>query len=231
MSHKTQVSELAAAVKNFANSSGEGLVADAEEAAKLLLVWLEHLRKFGTTKVADELLDASAAAIREAAAMLAIGAVRPCLFSLRAQIDLVLGWVYFKDHKVEYELVNRTGEGFKLKKEILNYLKESFPGYGERMAILLNIKKRIENDPYRLLSAHIHAQSGYVVPGVYDLKDVVSSLARAKECISLQSDVAEYLSDHLFCAGIASGASLPSEIKDSILKRSPTAGQRVVLFQ
>ena len=43
--------------------------------------------------------------------------------SIRLQIDLALAWVYFKDHHVEWGGVQATGDGFKTKKELLDYLR------------------------------------------------------------------------------------------------------------
>lgn len=231
MNHKAQVEALILAVNDFSSANGEKLVRRSEEAAKLLLLWLELLKKYCLTGVADVLLEASAAAVREAAALLAIGAVRPCLFSLRAQIDLVLGWVFFKDHRVEYDLVNRTGDGFKLKRDILRYFTDSFPSYGEKIGLLGQIKTRKEVDPYRLLSAHIHAQSPYVVPAVNDLRDVIYVSGLAEDCIDIQLDVAEFLSDHLFAIGLVNYVSLTSDIVNSIKARTSNASQKSILFK
>lgn len=230
MTHKIEIDDLVSAVNCFAKSNGEELISAFEGAAALLLTWIGHLGKL-STGVADELLQAAASAVRESAALLALGAVRPSLFSQRGQIDLVLGWMYFKDHPVEYALVQRTGDGFKLKTEVLTYAKTSFPAYGEKIGLLTQIAKRKEKDTYRLLSSHIHAQSSHVVPSVSSLQDVVVSRAIADECVQIQADVAEYLSDHLFAMGISSVTSLPSKIIDSIHGRSSTAAQREILFR
>jgi hypothetical protein len=124
-----------------------------------------------------------------------------------------------------------TGDGFKLKRDILNYSKDAFEHFGEKATILAQIATRKELDPYRLLSAHIHAQSAYVVPDVHSLKDVIYSRKTAEECISLQRDVAEYLSDQLFATGLAHHASLPTGIVDSIKARGPTIAQLASLFK
>lgn len=231
MNHKAQVDSLITSIVDFAGKNGEDIVRRLEISAKPLLLWLEHLSKYCLTGVADELIAASAASVRETSALLAVGVVRPCLFSLRAQIDLVLGWVYFKDHRVEYELVNRTGDGFKLKKDILSYMREAFESYGEKMTVLTQLAARKEVDPYRLLSAHIHAQSNHVIPGVVDLRDVIYPKLLAEDCISLQADVAEFLSDQLFSSGITNQIALPTTIVDSIKARKPTLAQQAVLFK
>lgn len=231
MSHKAQIDSLLVGIADFAGANGEDFVQRSEVSAKPLLLWLEYLNKYCLTGVADELLQATSASVREASALLGVGLIRPCLFSMRAQIDLALGWIYFKDHRVEYELVNRTGDGFKLKKDILNYMRDSFASYGEKITVLTQIATRRELDPYRLLSAHIHAQSNHVVPGVVDLCDVIYPKALAEDCIEIQADVAEFLADQLFSSGIASRVALPAEIIDAINTRKPTLAQRVALFK
>lgn len=230
MSHDVQVEGLVFAIKDFSSVNGADLVRRFEVASMPLLGWQEYLRKYCLTGVADELLEASLASVREAAALLAIGAVRPCIFSLRAQIDLLLGWIYFKDHKVEYDLVNRTGDGFKLKRDILRYLADSFELFSGKISVLNQIRVRKELDPYRLLSAHIHAQSSHVVPDIGDLKDIIHKNDVALGCVELQSDVAEFLSDIIFSVGIASHASLPHGVKSSIEARNPNQSQKKVLF-
>ena len=230
MSHKKQALELTSAISKFSADHAEGLLQSVESSAVLLLHWLEHIHKYGRTKIADELIYATGAAVREAAAMIAIGAVRPCLFSMRAQIDLVLGWMYFKDHPVEYAMLQRSGDGFRLKRDVLSYLKEAFPGYGDRIGILTQIATRKEIDPYRLLSAHIHAQSNHVAPKVDSLKDIVSELAFAEECVSIQKDVSEYISDQLFASGIFGPSSLSSDLTDPIKARTVSSAQRAALF-
>lgn len=228
--HKTACLNLQSSIFDFVGNYGEQIVGALEERARLLLIWLELLSEHASERSAPELLEAAKAAVREAAALCAIGAVRPCLFSLRAQIDLVLGWIYFKDHPVEYFLVKRTGDGFVLKKEVLKYLHDHFDGFGKKIAILEKNIARSEVDPYRLLSAHVHAQSLHVIPRIGDLKDIVADRSLVDDCLSLQRDVSEYISDILFSAGVISIDSLPSDITDSVRRRNFTPAQKSVLF-
>lgn len=230
MSHEAQVSSLASAVSAFASSNGSKVAAQMEEAARLLIAWCDHLDKFAKTGTADELLAATMAAVREAAALAALGAVRPCLFSMRAQIDLVLGWAYFRDHPVEYRIVCSTGDGFKLKSEVLKYLKESFPPYAGKIGALDQIATRQAIDAYRLLSAHIHAQSDHVLPKLDDLKDLIGELDLISQCVSIQADVSEYISDHLFSMGLVGVDSLPECIGKQIRSRAVSPGQLALLF-
>lgn len=228
--YQAQIDKLLEAVSVFGRSEGVRLSKEIESNALLLIRWIEFLNGSKKTQCADELLDGVICAVRETAACLSMGLVRPALFSLRAQIDLVLTWLYFKDHPVEWRNVNQSGEGFKLKTEILKYLMEMYPGFGARFGLLKQTKNRKEEDPYRLLSAHIHAQTTAVVPNVVDLSDAVASAATASECAEIESEVCEYLHDILTCVYLEDHYKFSSEVIDNIMGRLATEKQRLALF-
>lgn len=230
-SHAKQNSGLAKAVIDFSNSEGEGVLDEYETSSRLLLCWISVLRQHYLTGTADELLFAVASALREAAALSALGLVRPVLFSLRAQADLMLSWIYFKDHPVEYRLLCRTGDGFVLKKEAIKYFADNHFSFSEKFGVLNGCAERKEPDVYRLLSAHVHSQSPFVVAEVKNLKDIVRSRKLVGQCCLLQKDVSEYLSDILFSLGIIGEAALPGAVKANVLARAESAGQRAVLFK
>jgi hypothetical protein len=110
-----QVIDLLQKVQKFSSVKGEGIVSQIEGKSSLLLLWIPYLnlQKTGT---ADELLDGALSSLREVAACSGLGLVRPALLAMRTEIDLMLSWLYFKDHHVEWHYVNATGDGFKLKK-------------------------------------------------------------------------------------------------------------------
>ncbi|WP_155639826.1 hypothetical protein [Burkholderia cepacia] len=228
--HKTQVNELIHNSSIFAQNNGENLILEIEKSAILLIKWTSFLISYRKTTIADELLNGVMCAIREGAACLSLGLVRPTLFSMRAQIDLMLTWIYFKDHPVEWRHVNNTGDGFKLKTELFKYFNEMHPSFGTRFGILKDIRTRKEEDPYRLLSAHIHSQSMAVVPNFAHLKDVVSSPALALDCIQIQFDVSEYICDILTGLYLEDHLKVDDEIKNSIVNRIKSEKQRQTLF-
>ncbi|WP_122208873.1 hypothetical protein [Pseudomonas viridiflava] len=228
--HEKQRFELIKSVSGFSDADGLMILEEFQASSKLLLVWVEALRRYFLTKVADELLHAVASSIREAAAFAALGLVRPSLFALRAQLDLMLSWLYFKDHPVEYKSLCRTGDGFVLKKEALRYFTENYTGFGEKFGLLsaLNSDKF---DVYRLLSAHVHSQSPFVISEVVSLKDVVREARLLRQCVTLQGDVAQYLSDILFSLGIISNLGLPAAVTENLTSRLTTDKQKNIIFQ
>lgn len=210
---------------------GELIVSSAESAANLELLWLQHLTGAKLTGTADCLLDGTHSAIREGAACVSLGLVRPALASLRLQMDLALGWLYFKDHPVEWERVQATGDGFKLKTELLKYLGEVNDRFAPRMALLKQCKTRTQDDPYRLLSAHIHAQSASAVPKVEQPADIVASPALQDEFIRLQFECSEFINDIFWSVYAPRWASLPNQLLDTLTSRFVTPKQKAEFFQ
>lgn len=226
-SHLTQLVKL---VSNNCSAQGVTVVTKAEAASQLEMLWLQHLSKTQLTGTADCLLDGTASAIREAVACVALGLVRPALNSLRLQIDLTLGWLYFKDHPVEWARVQTTGDGFKLKTDLLKYMGESYDRFSARFAILRECKTRTQDDPYRLLSAHVHGQSQYVLPQVQLPADIVASVQAQDEALQLQQECAEFINDILWAVYAARWASLPGDLLSALDRRFKTPVQRENFF-
>src|SRR5208283_5229722 len=167
------------------------------KASDQLIEWLDYLLASEATGQCDDFLDGLRASIVEVVGCGAAGLIRPAIFSMRAQVDIILSWLYFKDHPVEWAKVEDTGEGFVLKRDALEYLKQYVPRYDTRFAQLLAKRSRKEVDPYKMLSAHVHAQGVSVLPAHGKLETLVGPLAKSLELAVLQADVAEYISDVL----------------------------------
>lgn len=230
---KSQVDNLRKKVDEFSSQFGAQTTEKFEQNSALFLQWLGYLNRYHRSTAADALLDGMASSIREAAACAALGLIRPALFSLRTQVDLALGWIYFKDHPVEWRTVNEFGEGFKLKKELFEYLTNHCPGFGNRYGLLKQTITRKEQDTYRLLSAHIHAQSAIVLPIAIDLQDVVRDEDMALDCASLAGEVSEYINDVFLAYFAKDWAALPVPIMSAFAARMgpPPSQQRSKFFE
>jgi len=224
-----QIAGLIKKVNEFAQTSGVSVVSAIDTNSRLVLHWLPYL-ECHKTGVADELLDGVASSLIEAAACAALGLVRPALFSMRTEVDLILTWLYFKDHRVEWETVNKAGDGFKLKKEIFEYLIRYFDGFGERYGILKQIVQRSEQDTYRFLSAHIHSQSSTTLPVAKKLAGVVKDKKTGDELALVAKDVDEYVSDILIALYIRDWAHIPANIVSSLDVRFKTPAQKATFF-
>lgn len=227
--HTSQVTALALAINGHATIAAGGISLAVEKKTILLISWLSYLQKYQLTNTADSLLIAVGSSIREVSACLSLGLIRPAIFSLRMQIDLVLSWLYFKDHPVEWDEVNRTGDGFKMKRELLDYLNRHHRSEG-RINQLKGIATRREKEPYRLLSAHIHGQSQQVLPSLCDLKDLVAPNDESLACAELAFDVAEYLNDVLLSIYRDSWRSLPQNICQALESRFVSEAQKQQFF-
>ena len=228
--HEVQVQSLIESINNFSGISGANTCSSVESNSMILLHWIKHLTSYHLTGTADDLILAVGSSLREVAGSLSLGIIRPALFSLRSQIDLVLTWIYFKDHPVEWKYVNDSGDGFKMKKELITYLGVYHKFYGTRFGILNSIAKRKEDEPYRFLSAHIHGQSVAVLSNANNLSDLVRPSSECNECIEAVYAVAEYLNDVLLAIYADNWISLPEEIRTSAESRFISAEQRVAFF-
>ena len=204
-----QADDLAASVAAHAKANRDEFCKCVSEEASCLLAWLEYLRTSEATGVADALLNGVQGAIIETAGCLTLGLVRPALSSLRLQVDMTLSWLYFKDHPVEWSHLRDTGRGFQTKSGVWNYVSEHHPQFNDRFRLLERVKSRREADPYRLLSAHIHGQTDFTAPTVGPLSGLVAERRLCDECVELQGEVSEYLSDFLLSAYGDKWASLP----------------------
>lgn len=231
MVHEAQVNKLRDKIDLFTKSYGKELSKKVEKNSLLPILWLNYLNASQKTGIANELLDAFACSIRETAACTALGLVRPALFSMRTQIDLILAWLYFKDHHIEWEQVNVIGEGFKLKKELLEYLSNYYPGFGARHGILKQISTRKEEDSYRLLSAHIHGQSNPVLPVTVELSDVVRTKELSEQCAQVVGEVSEYVSDILYAVYASQWTAIPNEITKQVTERFASPAQKAKFFE
>lgn len=191
--------------------------------------WLSYLRQSEPAKGADVLLDGTQRAIVETVGCLALGLVRPALSSLRSQIDMILGWLYFKDHEVEWNHLRSSGKGFQTKAQVLSYLSEHWPRYRTRFKLLVQQRDRVDEDPYGPLSAHIHGQTEFTTPKVGPLAQLVANAEPSAECVTLQRDVAEYIGDVLLALYGDRWASLPKGVAGGLTKRL-NAKQRKAFF-
>jgi hypothetical protein len=227
---KAHLDGLCAAVANNCSHHGVGILSKYESACEELLLWLQFLRDTQLTGVADELVMGTLSAIYEGASCLCLGLARPALNSLRLEIDLALAWLYFKDHSVEWQRVLRNGDGYKLKTEILKYLAECIDHYGTRFGILKDCALRKVEDPYRLLSAHIHGQSVLSIPVVDKPLDIVAKLSIQEEVVLLQYASSEYIGDIFWSVYSDKWATLPMKLRKSLLSRFKSPSQRDVFF-
>ena len=221
--------KLLAACSAISQSEGERLCEEADLGTKPLVKWLEYLEQSEDTGVAQCLLSGVRAVLYEAIGCISLGLIRPAIFSIRTQADLILSWLFFKDHAVEWDRLEMTGDGFKLKADALVYLGNHYLNFNERFAMLRIQSKWPGIDLYRILSAHVHCQSSIVVPKVAKLADIVRPVETCDECIGLQLACAEYICDVLLSCYSSKWTALPPEVAAFGVDRL-TPAQRAAFF-
>jgi hypothetical protein len=225
----TVLEHLCDATSGNCRHRGSNLLGEIETASRDLMLWISYFES-QKTGVADCLLIGVIASLRECAACLCLGLARPALNAMRLQIDLLLAWIFFKDHRVEWDRVGATGDGFKLKTELIRYFQDTCAGFGGRQNILGQCAIRAVPDPYRLLSAHIHGQSEMTLPAVAVLADVVASDVLQDEVVTLQQWCVEYLSDICWCIYAEKWVNLPSELTSRLKARFKSSEQKAAFF-
>lgn len=225
-----ELAELSTLIATNCNTRGAAIVTAGEGASTLIILWEGYLRTSHATGTADCLIDGTASAVREGITCVTLGLVRQALNSLRLQIDLSLAWLYFKDHPVEWRKVQDTGEGFKLKTDLLKYMGDSIVRYPARFSLLRDSKTRTLDDPYRLLSAHLHGQSASVLPQVQKPKDIVATIKAQDEVLELQRECSEYINDIFWSVFADSWTSIPAELRKTLEGRFKTPAQRASFF-
>ncbi|MCC5051995.1 hypothetical protein [Xanthomonas campestris] len=231
MTIQSQLKELADLAHKTCLSEGTQVWNAMEKAGHLHLRWNTHLRANHLTGTADSLLIGAGAAAREAAACVSLGLVRPALNSLRAQIDLNMAWLYFKDHPIEWKFIQATGDNFKLKKDLLEYFRIWSPSFGQRWGILTERSTRPPPDPYRILSAHMHGQSEHVIPVVEKPADLVAPASLRTDAVTLQEACSEYISDLFWCLFADEYQSIPTDLQEALVQRFKNARQRATFFK
>ncbi len=202
---------------------GKPLAIEAAKNCELLLIWLSYLHSSKSQQHSLILLDRVKYATVEAAACISFGLIRPALGAMRLQLELLLAWSYFNDHLVEFRKADKKVEDFPLRATYLKYLHSYGEGFQKKLAILRANKTGNLDDPYGLLSIHVHATSPVAIPPVTSFKDLIGNYDRCEDLLTAQNEVAEYLSDVLTVWFFESWTDIPKAIQESVKKRLSAA--------
>lgn len=217
--YDSQSQSLRSAVTTHSEEHGATIVGETVDACSILLLWLDYLQSSVSGGSADEFLDGTQGAIQETAGCLSLGLVRPAIFSIRAEVDLLLAWIYFNDHPVEWAFSKATHENYPLRAEVLKYLRNYNQNFNDRFQLLAKHKTRSTEDPYGLLSVHVHGSTTMAMPATGNLETLVKPEDACKECVQLQAEVSEYLTDVLAAWYADRWADFPPDIMKAIESR------------
>jgi len=217
------INELGRRLQASLRTSGASTEADFLAAAKPIVLWADFLER-AEIGACPMVLHALRSVIAEACACAAMGLARPTLTVLRAEIDVALVWIYYSEHPREWRNINVSSDGFKLKSELLRTFEGIEPAFKRRFSILKLQKTRTEDDPYRLLSAHVHLQNESVFPSMSCLADVVQPQLNV-QIVALQAEVSEYINDLFFSMYAGDWVALPAELTLPLRARMATPAQ------
>ena len=169
------------------------------------------------------LLKATHSTIIECAGCLSLGLVRPAIFAIRGQLELLLAWAYFNDHIVEFRFYEQHLGEFPTRSVFIKFFKNYSKKFDVRYQLLANKRIRADEDPYGLLSTHVHSASEHAAPKFGPLSSLVQASSDCNDCVKLQRDVAEYLTDVLAAWYCEKWQAFPLNIRKSLQSRLSAA--------
>lgn len=214
-----QLAGLQSSIEQHLKGHSAHYVDATSSAAKLLLMWIHYLRSIYGDNHAAQLLNAVQATIIEVSGCLSLGLVRPAIFSLRTQLELMLAWMYFNDHPVEWDHIQAAIDDFPLRGQNIKYLSKFVKGFDKRYSLLSKKINRSKEDPYGILSVHVHGTSTLAAPALGDLSTLVRKKKDCDDCLRMAEDVAEYLCDVLASRYADLWHDLPKDIQVHISSR------------
>jgi hypothetical protein len=218
-----------AALEAAAKAHGKPLGEKCGVNAHRLIEWTHWYRTKRKSHWCIDLLSGVEASVREAAGCVALGLGRAAILAIRTEIDLLLAYTYFHEHPAEWRRVCQTGDGFKLKAELIRYHVDFTPGFGTRRDVLETAAPPSLDDVYRKLSAHVHGQSTYSIPKVSELKELVWPEKALEEVVEMQGQAAKALSFFLLAVHGHELTEIPQPFIDDA-KKVLSAKQEKVFF-
>lgn len=201
----------------------------ATKACKELLVWIDFLKGLFPNCCCPELLNGAKSAILESVAYIGLGLNRAAIGAIRIEIDLLLGYTFFYNHPQEWDLVNKTGDGFMLRFAIDKHHEKHRKNFTNNFRMIENSEGTTLTSLYRILSAHIHGQSPLTVPQAGKFTELIASDSFLESLIELQLKVSRSVSNYLAAVFLAEEINPPLDIEKRI-KEQLTRPQRKLIF-
>lgn len=212
-----------ATVKAHGSDLGEQCGANSQR----LIEWVHWYRTKRRAEWCLDLLTGVEASVREAVGCVALGLGRAAILAIRTELDLLLAYTYFHEHPAEWRRVCQTGDGFKLKAELVRYHGDLTPGFGPRRDVLETAAPPSLDEIYRKLSAHVHGQSIHSFPKVHELKDLVWTERALKEVVEMQAQAARAMSFFLLAVHGYELTEIPQPFIDDATKLLSEKQERV----
>ena len=198
------------------------------KACRELLIWVDFLQAGMPDCSGKALLNGARASMLETIAYIGLGLGRAAILSMRTQIDLLLGFSYFFDHPREWATVNATGNGFKLKGDIIKYHQEKI-GFKNKLTMIEAHETYSLNEVYRILSAHIHGQSPHTLPKAGNFDELLKTPTFCDSLTELQEQVTRGISNFLLVVFLHDSIQAPEQVLVRV-KKGLTLEERMAVF-
>ncbi len=190
-----------------------------EKAFQLIRAWLAKYTTEYDNEARRVLITGAFSAAVEVVSAAYLGLMRSALFSLRTHYELAYGWLYYRDHPVEWQAVSSGNEQARLPGTIDQYLVKYYSQHEARWRQLERKAKRKIVDPYARMSAFIHGAYPNTIPTAKTPADIVAPLNVISQLPSFVQDVSETLSDLFVSCHVGNWHSIPDEIRESLIVR------------
>lgn len=210
MSINDQIDETIRKIQGHVTADGRSLADDAVAAVAEIIEWLQYFSATSHDGHASELLDGTRAFVVESVAYISLGLGRAAISAIRGQIDLLIAYTYFCNHPDEWEQVERTGDGFRLKSAIYRYHEDTNLGCKARLSLVEKFDDFGLSAVYQILSAHIHGQTKFTIPKTDALAEVVAPIGFCNSIVEIQERVSVAISNFLVAVYAARWPELPS---------------------
>ncbi len=214
-----QRTQLFAAISDRGNAAS--LADRTAGATQEVALWIQYFRATSNDRCGAELLAGAHAATLETVGYVELGLARAAIAAIRLQLELLLSYTYFRDHPAEWAKVGRTGDGFMLFSALDAYFRSVGKNVVSRLDLAEKHGKSGLRRTYRLLSAHVHAQSPLTLPKGGELPSLIAPEKTLNEVIDLERQAGEALSNYLVALLAESWPDLPAPIVQRVRKMLP----------
>jgi len=156
--------------------------------------WVEYSWSISAENAARPLLAGAKIALLESGTSWGLGSNRGAAASLRTFMENSIGWLYYKDHPVEYRVMATREDDLLLPKATKGYLQRVDRGYEKAYAFLCAAAKRTSEYYYTDVSQFVHAHPAFASLGT-DMATVTISQPRDKSFLKISASADEFISD------------------------------------
>lgn len=187
-------------------------------ATPLSQAWLSHYLPLSEGNSAKLLISGSKVALFESAASWAIGLNRGAAASLRTYIENAFAWLYYKDHPIEFSLVDRHEDDLMLPKAVRAYAGKTDKGFDLANSVLFKVAARPDDYYYTNVSGFIHAHPA-MMAGVINVADAAMSHPPEPQFLNVCRYADEFISDLYLARYRFHWDSIPEPVQENVSQR------------